>query len=361
MKSALNAVRWMFSILLSFILFAIVLVTPLLFSITSLVSNRENLKVLVSDSGLYENVDTIVLEILKAQMEQQESNGLSEAEEQEFLQRKEQVEGIVNDVLTPEFSRELVENSLDGVYDYLEEKTDKIVIKMDQQEVEDSFIKILFSFSGLEFESTDQIRELPTCTDRQEEELEETGGFESIEDACLPQDLDLDKLFEESSVQFGTTTDGGDSFDITQGGIDTTELERNFPVREVYQTLRILPFIMIFVVLVLSALIVVMVPGWRTGLMFTGIVGLIPGILSLILALILYFGDLITPMILTRTTELSAQNSALLENSSTAVVRNMFGRDIFYSTLFVLFFSAMIIASRFIKQEAVEKVDVKTK
>jgi hypothetical protein len=317
--------------------------------------------VLVHDSGLYENVDTIVLEILKAQMEQQEENGMTEAQEEEFTLQKEQTEQLIKDVVTPEFSRELIENTLDGVYDYLEGKTEKIVVKMDQEQVEESFLKVLFSFSGLQFESAEQIRDLPTCTDKQEKELEKLGGFESIEDACLPQDLDLDKLFEESSVQFGTTTDGGESFDITQGGIDTSEIEENFPAREVFQALRITPLITVLAIVLLTALIVVMVPGWKTGLMFAGIVGVAPSLLSLTLALILYFGDIITPLILNRTAELSSQNSTLLQNSSTAVVRNMFGKDILYSLLFVLFFAALIVGSRFIKTAPVEKVDVKAK
>jgi hypothetical protein len=361
MKSALNAVRWLISIILSLFLFMIVLVAPFIFSITSLVSNKENLKVLVRDSGIYDNVDTIVLEVLKAQTEQQEENGITQSQEEEFNQRKEQTEQLIKDVVTPEFSRELIENTLDGVYDYLEGKTEKIVVKMDQEQVEDSFLKVLFSFSGLQFESADQIRELPTCTDKQEKELEQSGGFESIEDACLPQDLNLDKLFEESSVRFGTTTDGGESFDITQGGIDTTEIEKNFPAREVYQALKVAPLITVLVLLVLTALIIVIVPGWKVGLIFAGVAGLIPSLLSLTLALILYFGDIITPLILNRTAEISSQNSVLLQNSSTAVVRNMFGKDILYSLIFGLFFVALIVGSRFIKTPPVEKVDVKTK
>jgi hypothetical protein len=347
MKSALNTVRWLLSIIFGVLLCAIVFVTPLVLSMTTLISNRETLKRWVDRSGIYEEADTLVMDFLRQQAEKSIEGEISPSENP-FSEHD--IEKTVKEVLTPEFSRKVVEATVDGAYDYLEGKSGKIEIMMEKKEAENAFLKVLFVVSGLEFDSTDQIRDLPVCTDKQEENLDK--GFENIEDACLPQELDLDSIFENT---FPASADGSDSFDIAQGSISTTEIEQHFPARTVFQAIKLAPYFIISFVVLLSILVVVLVPGWKTGLIFTGIAGILSSLASLAFALLLYLGDTVSALVISASEQITKQQGELILNSSGAIAKDIFGRDALYSTIFLILFIAMTVWGILLKPKVAAK------
>jgi hypothetical protein len=344
MKSAINAVRWLFSIIFGIVLSALVFVTPLATAISSALSNRETLKVWVNESGIYEHSDELAIEFIKQQAQSSSENNQMDAAEKILAERN--LEKILTGVLTPDFSRELIEGTIDGTYDYLEGKTEGIVIHADKEKVEDVFFQILLASSNLEFDSLDELKDLPTCTPAQEENLDK--GFESLEDACLPKDLVIDKFFEIQPDQ----PDG--TLDITSGGINTEQIEENFPVRTVFQTAKVAPYLLFSGIILFAALTIIFNPRWKSAFIFTGIMGVIPSLISLGIAVFIYFSDSAMASIALSLTEFSAQNTVIIERSSETVIKDIFGRDILYSLLLLILFAAILFCSRFIKPAVVE-------
>lgn len=341
MKSAINTVRWLLSIIFGMILSLIVLISPLAISISTTISNRETLKGWVNQSGIYQNTDELAIQFIKEQARSSSENqDLDKAEE---IIAQHHLEEIVKDVLTPAFSQNIIEGAIDGAYDYLEGKTEGIVIKADKEKVQDAFLQILVAQSGLEYDSVDQIRNLPTCTPAQEENLED--GFESIEDACLPEGLVLDQIFES---QFGQGDDTG-QLDITSGGVNTEEIEGHFPAREVFQTMRLLPYLLLSAIVALTALTIIFNPSLKTSLIFTGIMGAVPSLLSAGLASLIYFSGSTSNAIAPLISDLDNQSTLLFEESSKVVLKDIFGKDILYSLLLLVLFGAIIASSRLVK------------
>src|SRR5690606_29073919 len=101
-------------------------------------------------------------------------------DEPEYAQEQSKIKEVLKDVLTPGFSRELIEGGINSTYDYLEGRSEKVQISMREGIVEDTLVKIFDNFSDSNLSSIDDLRKLPTCTPDQAKELEETSNIGEI-------------------------------------------------------------------------------------------------------------------------------------------------------------------------------------
>jgi hypothetical protein len=228
----------------------------------------------------------------------------------------------ISEYFTPEYTEQTANTVIDGVYDWLEGKTEKPEFQIQLAQDEEKFKNTMIDLIDQHMNS------LPVC----DPNYQPPEGMSPFEAECRPAnysktDLENQINQQEDSEEFNQI------FDKTT--ISSSDLEIDPKLSEnaqkAYKLLNFLPVLVLGIALFLVLLIVLLVPTFKTGLIVGGISTAVPSILLLISS---FFGN--NKKSLNKAVELISQNApaemkstvqevsrALLESATT-----VFSKDI---------------------------------
>ncbi len=194
----MNVIRWLGRGLLLTIITASISLWVATMTLQNTLLNREVVKGWLANSGAY---DHVLDSVLNLQNIGQDSQGLDQAALKKALA----------DTLTPSFIKTVTEKGLDGTYDWLEGKADKISFSIPVGDKRDQLQK------ELQAAIEPQLKNLPACT----------GGFTGLssqEIKCLPPGSDVHEAAASAAKQ---AVEGSDFLTkpITEESLDQSGLQ----------------------------------------------------------------------------------------------------------------------------------------
>lgn len=292
MKGCLNFIRWTLSVILSFVLMITLSLTPLLVATSIIITNRENPKQWVADSGIYENAAEVLVDAFPTPESTDTIENPLDLD----------IPSLTDDLVTPEFAQETIEAAIDGVYDFLEGKTESLTFSLGLDSFQEKYGDFIGEMASSQFgEEIGDLNSLPACTEEQAAQLD-AGNFEAIAEPCLPPNIDLDSIFKgtlenfQSEESFLPGEQVGDQFQFSpEINIEKDILEQAQWIWSIVQTL---PLILGISLLVLIPLIIVITPTIKKGLNIVGSTGILVGLTTLGVSLLYRFtGDGLTNFI----------------------------------------------------------------
>jgi hypothetical protein len=270
MKTFFKVIRYIISIILIIPLFLLLIVSPPLIATSQTVTHRENIKNVLDQSGIYDNLMDIVVPILT------QSSGESE-EMAELFEEGSDFRVALDQELTATKIKTKVDTVIDSIYDWLEDKT--ISPQFDIYLIEsDEAIKNVFSSMLI-----GRMEALPTCSTYNQLE---TAMQNPMEAECKPSDFDSEQI--TVMVNENMTSDQIDQIK-TQFRLSSEDMNFSGEDAEMYKNLfiilRWLHIILIVVMAVLTILILLLIPGWKGSFITLSILYLIPGLIWLVASL----------------------------------------------------------------------------
>jgi hypothetical protein len=271
MNTFFKVIRYILSIILIIPLFLLLIVSPPLITISQTVAYKENLKTVLDQSKIYDNLIDTAIPILT------QSSGESE-ETAKLFEEGSDFRIILDQELTPTEIKSKVDTVIDSVYDWLEEKTlypqfDIHLIESDQA-VKDIFSSILIT----------RLEDLPTCSTNNQLEIVMQNPMEA---ECIPANFNseevktlVDENITEEQINEFKQQFRFSSEDINWGG-ENTQLYKNL-----FIILRWLYIILTVLISVLTILILLLIPGWKESFLTLSVLYLISGLIWLVTSLI---------------------------------------------------------------------------
>ncbi|KKP69369.1 hypothetical protein A2X44_04425 [candidate division CPR3 bacterium GWF2_35_18] len=291
METFIKIIRWFISLLLSFIFVFIILIVIPLNSISQIATNRDHVKTWLQESNLYNNALKITIDIMSLQKnEDPESDPGSNAFFTDLTKKisdeDSELGQLINSLVTPEFLETSVNKVIDGSYDFLEGKTEKPIFEIKIAEDKETMISII----SVMFK--EKIRVLPDC-DPNFVRPEDLNPFVM---ECKPAGFDENVIVEFISVnkdkpELDTLIE---SMKISSDMISIDpQLARQIQTGFYY--LRLLPLISLGILIIMILLLLLITPGFKNGLIMSGITLFFPSSLVLVGSLTLRqkFYDLI--------------------------------------------------------------------
>lgn len=186
MKAILNIFRGIFGSIILLFFLVILLISPTLLAISSLITHRENIITWIDESQGYNQISNIVVENVKSELKKQ---GLSKSEIKLF-------EPKIKRSISSEFIKSMVGSVVNGVYDWLEGKTKNIEVNFQQIDLKNTLTDALPK-QLLVGDMSKLLSALKPCTGAQALKYEKQGGFKSIEDFCIPPKIEILKIADE--------------------------------------------------------------------------------------------------------------------------------------------------------------------
>jgi hypothetical protein len=260
MDTFFKVIRYILSIILIIPLFLLLIVSPPLITISQTVAHKENLKTVLDQSKIYDNLIDTAIPILT-----------QSSENSDF-------KTVLDQELTPTKIKSNVDTVIDSVYDWLEEKTifpqfDIYLIESDQA-AKDIFSSILIT----------RLEDLPTCSTEKQLEIVMQNPMEA---ECVPANFNPNEVktlvnenitieqINEIKQQFRFSSE-----DINWGG-ENTQLYKNL-----FIILRWLYIILTILISVLTILILLLIPGWKESFFTLSVLYLTSGLIWLVTSLI---------------------------------------------------------------------------
>lgn len=252
--------------LLSFLLFITVTNGLALAAIARVATNREQVKLVLANKAVYSAAT-------KALLNTQQS---SSAESTEQNVDTEALQKIIDKYFTTETFNKAVNGVIDSTYDWLEGKTQQpkfnITFAANQAEFQ-QFITQVF---------TDRFNALPPC----EEEIDLTT-YNPIEASCKPEGYsaaDVQTFINDQSstpelAEFYKNASINSNLVFGEISPKTTD-----QIRGNYNLLKVVPFLVWGIIIVLNGLIILVAMNWRRGLKIASIATLVPSVLALVSA-----------------------------------------------------------------------------
>ncbi len=239
-----------FSLLNTALLLALV-VTP----VSTHLTNRESIKSWVSNPEVLDGVSEVVPTILSDAFEGDGNEvGLTQVSEQIIGVNLNELADASSDILTPEYITQKLYPVIDGVYDWLEGKTDSPEFNV----VLSDKLTALADAVGGPLKS--ELAKLPACPSN----LVYTPDFNPIEALCVPPGTDVNFIVDEFTRQITTSPDIADiSFSSDDMEFDE-ELLTTAPL--VYSGASNLPYVFAGVALLFSVAVVLLSKSTRHGL-----------------------------------------------------------------------------------------------
>jgi len=209
--------------------------------LSKVVTNPENVKKLIAESGVYETAPDIFV-----------GQFLSHSSEDIYayagIESENDVKEITNRVLPSEWLKENTEIIIDSFYDWLEGETENPEFTIDvadrQNALVDEFAQI----------TKDNLQELPTCTEG------DTTEFNPFSATCIPSGFDLQELEKQIDEQLAS----GKFFEETEVSsdqflkIDETVTKN---AQRIYSVVKNLHKVVLGVIVVLSLVLFLLLPG----------------------------------------------------------------------------------------------------
>ncbi|MBN1373899.1 hypothetical protein JW962_01005 [Candidatus Dojkabacteria bacterium] len=269
----IKTLRWIVSSLLILIFLVVIIVGTPMVLFSQYITNPQNIKDLVSDSTLYNKAPDFFVDIMK-----------DKASADPFLQ------DILNNISDPDsesreifdkvFSEaklaELANSSIDQTYNFLSGKSPDLEINLQLVESKDDLINIFIDTYRIKSAS------LPVCTDTSVE----ITAKNIYEQNCVPSGFSFDEFELEFRNMVETSSDLPLQDILDSTTVNTGKLLSSNDASRVQLIFSIINQFLIgyiLAIIVIGLLLILMVPGFRVGVIVTGIVTFLGGSVLFIL------------------------------------------------------------------------------
>ena len=247
--------RWVVSVLLIIIIvFTIVLSIPLV-SVSQTITSRDNIKTFLEQSGIYEDVLGVIFKMMSIE----ESGG-------------EQViafDEIIEKIVSPEHAKKNIEGAIDGIFDWLEGKTDRPIFEL----------SVLPEGVDLTDYFLESVTDLSECEEGESFSLREENSFELT---CRPKGFNIED-FDVFGLSVGQIENyfSGLKIKSVDFPIDSINSKK---IQGAFFFLKYSPIFLGLYIIVLLALLVLAMPGFEKGRGFiaVGIAIFVPSVLLLV-------------------------------------------------------------------------------
>lgn len=264
-----------------FIAFSLVLsLSPVVLSLGILVTNRETPIRWLDTIDAYEEITKIVKDSV--------SEGLSK----EITDPSELGDNFmmkaISDSITPKFVEDNMIAIVNGVYDFLEGKTETLKLETQNLDISGTIVKFV---PKEETELIQLMKNIKPCTPTQAFMYEEKGGFSSIEDICLPPNFDIVKVVDDSYNKEIENKDVGEFItffkpqELDQKTLDYIKLG--------FTLLKYSPYILTGVLVILLTLYFLVFPGKYFKGYVAGLLMMFVGIVYFIAATVTFLRDIL--------------------------------------------------------------------
>lgn len=194
-----------------------IIMIPLL-AVGAVVTDREAVKTLLSDSDVYNTVPDNILSIVELEIKDDaqpsEKRTLKQSLEQNNLINPDELISTVKNALGDGFLQNQTESLIDSVYDYIDGSTTDIQYSISLSERSDEIASEFKSFVSSSLEAA------PVCPKQSNEDEE----FDIFELNCLPANANLESELNKV-IDEATTDDGVLAVTYTQDDVDFSSVE----------------------------------------------------------------------------------------------------------------------------------------
>jgi uncharacterized protein YpmS len=252
-------VRWFFAVLFSIVFSLAVFLAIPLCGVSTIVKNSDTVKTWIDDSGLYTKIGDLLPEMIPSFLEDSKEDNEYMVEELE--DENSELSIAVNNLLDPETLKTNTEEAVDGLYAWLRGDTDYPVIDFALIENRDDLEDVLVATLKVKIEN------LPVCSSVS------SSDTDFYDMKCRPSDLDMDSLEQTLRKEFSSSEEVQQMMDSMrfQTKAEDFNAETTQKAQRVYQIITYLPAILISLFLILLAVIMLLIPGFKTKFVFPGI------------------------------------------------------------------------------------------
>jgi hypothetical protein len=276
MSNTLKFFRWFIASILILVLFAFILVAIPTTAVSIKLTNKETPKEWLKDSGIYDKVIEIVGEAAATAGEGKiDLSPLKDKLKDHNSELYKSAAVILNPIFLENTSSKIIE----ATYDWMNAKTVKptfdITITSDKTALE-NFFAALFK---------ERLQLVPICSSALNNQDNKGKDFNPLEATCRPADLDLNKINEFIRQN---SNDEGFKEILNNAKISSKNLEIPTKTTEnvqfAYKTAKIVPFIVFGVILIISIILLLLIPGIKTGLSTVANVLIFPSIILMVVS-----------------------------------------------------------------------------
>lgn len=332
----MNAVKKIGIAFVSFMLFLLISNGVLLVAFSQVITNRDQIKIIATNRATY-NVFTEVLtqEKIDSNNQNQPNDSLSTIENVAITK-------LVKKYLTPQNYSRIVVSIVDSTYDWLEGKSEQpefnINLAPDKSEFQRFIVQVY----------TERYLALPACSTSTDlplyNPLEATCKIEGYSAETVQtyiNDLantpELNELYENASI----------NSELVFGELSAGSTDK---FRGWYNTLRLIPIIFSFLLIMLVGLMFLIVSDWRNGLKYSAKAIMIPSLFTLASTLIFsYFAE---PVILENLVINSNQDS--LREVLAFAISQITNLAIIYSATLSILSAVVLIVMYFVRRKESE-------
>lgn len=253
-------VRWFFAVIFSIIFSLVVFLAIPLCGVSTIVKNSDTVKTWIDDSGLYTKIGDLLQEMIPAFLGDSRTDNAYMIEA--LQDENSELSVIVGKLLDPEVLKTNTEDAVDGLYAWMKGDTDYPVIDFALIESEEDLEDLLVTALKVKIEN------LPVCSSVSSSN---TDVYDDMK--CKPSDLDTDSLEQSLREEFSSSEEVQQMMDSMrfQTKAEDFNAETTKKVQRVYQIITYLPAILISLFLILLAVIMLLIPGFKTRFVFPGI------------------------------------------------------------------------------------------
>ena len=244
MKTILNILRGILGLLFFLILIILLVLTPTLVSTGTILSHKENPKLWLSQSGIYDELPGIIKKTLLGG--ETDENGKKRTVDPIF-------EKLLDGIVTKDYVSKNVEGTIDGTYDWMSGKTSQLVVKSSDLKLAEILKKAVPKDN---VEMAKFMGNLKPCTEAQAYKYEKEGGFSDVKDMCIPPNFNIVEVVDNAYNKKVTQTPLV-SFDL---GVKI-DLNSYQYIKIVYTVLFYISYILTGVLIIIALLYFFIFPG----------------------------------------------------------------------------------------------------
>lgn len=270
MKAILNILSVITSLIVGLLFSLLITFSPILLATSTIVTQREIVKEIINSSKL----SAIIAQQIS-------TNALKQLTESGVPKKTiNSLKPTVEKIISPEYIQKNVVSVVDGTYDWLENKSESIKINTSQLELNEKLSKLIPKEYLKNEDIMKTLNMLKPCTLEQAKKLENLSKLDSLETLCIPPNLDISKLIDNSYNQ--NIADKSIQVDSMFAVPDTTSDYANL-VKTVFGLLTYLPYILLSLGVILASIFIFLPPSQLPKAYILSIFTILVGLINYIL------------------------------------------------------------------------------
>lgn len=256
----LKIIRTILALVISVILFLLIVVGIPASSLAKLASESENVKNWIKNSGVYDKLSDVFVEVMLEKVNKEEIDFLDFTTEEELKE-------IVRGVATPSWLEENVGKIIDAMYDWLSGETKEPTFEIELTGQQQGLISAFSDLVKL------HLQNLPICKDTNQ--YNQTN-FDPFKAECLPASYSIDEIDKELEKNLPSDMFGKEKITseelFKQNKIPESLTQK---LQQFFGYFEKLQMFVVILILILTLVIFILVPGFKNGFLFTGLVWVI--------------------------------------------------------------------------------------